>query len=52
VLGDTSFEDGGDTLGEDGTGVFTHGPGRLEMGRRGARNVRYRRARTRWFAAG
>ena len=32
-------------------GVFTHGCGRLEITLRGTRNVRYRRARTRWFAA-
>jgi len=51
VLGDTSLEHGGDTLREDRMDVFAHGSGRLEVILRGRRNVRYRRARTRWFAA-
>jgi len=51
VLGATSFEHGGDIPREDWTGVFTHGYGRLEMIVRGKRNVSYRWARTRWFAA-
>lgn len=52
LLGDTPLEDGGDTLREDGMGVFTRGSGPLEMILGGTRNVRYRRARTRWFTAG